>query len=124
MLRLSRARPEDRLAIIMKMSGCDMLQLEGGLDDTGMLSLRWIRRSRSGWAWLDDVDAPLGETAEHYRVVVIGSAGLVEANSTVPSIEICSVELAAVEAGAATVEARQVRDFAASRPATINIILS
>ena len=30
----------------------------------------WIRRSRSGFAWLDGVDAPLGEGVESYRVEV------------------------------------------------------
>lgn len=36
------------------------------LDPDGVL--RWARRSRAGWRWLDGADAPLGEEAELYRV--------------------------------------------------------
>ncbi len=38
--------------------------------DDGAIRLRWIRRSRQGWAWLDGVDAPLGEAEERYRLVI------------------------------------------------------
>ena len=96
----------------------------GGLDSSGNLSLDWIRRSRNGWAWLDEVDVPLGESTEQYRVTIAGSAGLVEAVSLVPNIAIPASALAAAGAGAAIVEVRQVGDFAASRPASISIILS
>ncbi|MCE7798641.1 phage tail protein [Sphingobium sufflavum] len=34
------------------------------------LEVRWVRRSRLGWAWRDGVDAPLGEEQEAYRVEV------------------------------------------------------
>lgn len=34
----------------------------------GMVRLRWIRRSRNGFAWPDFVDVPLGEAGECYRV--------------------------------------------------------
>ncbi|WP_454279041.1 phage tail protein [Sphingomonas sp. Marseille-Q8236] len=39
-------------------------------DAEGRVTLGWTRRSRIGWRWLDRVDAPLGEEAERYRVVV------------------------------------------------------
>lgn len=32
------------------------------------LDLRWTRRARGGWTWLDGVDAPLHEQAESYLV--------------------------------------------------------
>jgi len=99
------------------------VHLSGGLDSSGNLSLQWIRRSRSGWAWLDEVDAPLGESTEQYRVTVAGTAGLVEATSLVPNIEISASDLAGAGTGAAAVEVRHVGDFAVSRPATISIIL-
>ena len=38
--------------------------------DGGDLLFSWRRRSRSGFAWLDGVDAPLGEAREAYRVGV------------------------------------------------------
>jgi hypothetical protein len=34
----------------------------------GTIRVSWIRRSRSGWAWLDGADAPLGEESERYRL--------------------------------------------------------
>jgi len=36
----------------------------------GAVVLSWTRRSREGWAWLDGVDAPIGEERELYRVSV------------------------------------------------------
>lgn len=98
--------------------------IQGGLDGSGNLSLSWIRRSRRGWAWLDEVDAPLGESAEQYRVTVVGAGGSVEAISGVQQIVIPAADLAAAGSGAATVEVRQIGDFAASRPASISVILS
>jgi len=41
----------------------------------GDLHLAWIRRSRAGWNWIDGVDAPLGEEAEHYRLTIAPLAG-------------------------------------------------
>ena len=34
-------------------------------------SIGWIRRSRGGFAWLDNIDAPLAEDTETYRVAVM-----------------------------------------------------
>ncbi|MES2337807.1 MAG: phage tail protein [Pseudomonadota bacterium] len=34
----------------------------------GALALRWVRRSRSGWHWIDGVDAPLVEESELYAL--------------------------------------------------------
>jgi hypothetical protein len=36
---------------------------------SGDTELRWIRRSREGWAWRDAVETPLSEEREAYRVV-------------------------------------------------------
>lgn len=36
----------------------------------GGATLRWTRRSRAGWRWIDGVDAPLGEERERYRVTL------------------------------------------------------
>ncbi|SNS16844.1 Putative phage tail protein [Sphingomonas laterariae] len=37
--------------------------------------IRWTRRSRNGWSWIDGADAPLGEEAERYRLVIAPSVG-------------------------------------------------
>ncbi|QXQ05498.1 phage tail protein [Sphingosinicellaceae bacterium] len=47
--------------------------------DGGDAVFAWKRRSRSGFAWLDGVDAPVGESAESYRVEVRRGATLVRA---------------------------------------------
>jgi hypothetical protein len=39
------------------------------------LIFTWIRRSRSGWSWLERVDAPLAEEQERYTVTVKPSQG-------------------------------------------------
>ena len=39
-------------------------------DTAGGAILEWVRRSRSGFAWRDAVDVPLGEDSEMYRVTV------------------------------------------------------
>ncbi len=74
--------------------------------------------------WLDEIDASLGESAEQYRVTVNSGAGRVEASSAMPQIVISAADLVGAGTGAATVDVRQIGDFAASRPATLSIILS
>jgi hypothetical protein len=46
----------------------------------GAIRISWIRRSRSGWAWLDGTDVPLGEDGELYRLTLSsgGAARIVE----------------------------------------------
>lgn len=43
----------------------------------GDILLRWVRRSRAGFDWIDGVDAPLAEEAEHYRIEILDGAGTV-----------------------------------------------
>ena len=35
---------------------------------SGDWDIRWVRRSRNGWAWIDGSDTPLGEEREEYAV--------------------------------------------------------
>lgn len=42
--------------------------LTASYDLASGLSVAWMRRSRTGFAWLDGSDAPLGEASEAYRV--------------------------------------------------------
>ena len=44
--------------------------------DDGGFDLSCVRSSRTGWAWLDGVDAPLGEDREAYRLTIARSDGL------------------------------------------------
>jgi hypothetical protein len=38
----------------------------------GDINIAWVRRSRSGWSWLDGGDAPLAEESEAYRLTLSG----------------------------------------------------
>jgi hypothetical protein len=44
------------------------VHLEGGRNGAGDLIASWIRRTRTGGAWLSGADVPLGEASEQYRV--------------------------------------------------------
>jgi hypothetical protein len=51
------------------------VQIGGGRNTIGDLSLKWIRRSRVGGEWRDYADVELGETTEAYEVdVMYGNA--------------------------------------------------
>ncbi|MDO7843754.1 phage tail protein [Sphingomonas immobilis] len=49
----------------------------------GDVFLRWTRRSRAGWRWIDGVDAPLAEEREAYRLTIEsgGVARIVETSA-------------------------------------------
>ena len=83
--------------------------------------LRWTRRSRGGFAWIDGVDAPLGEAREQYRVVMASSAQNIELSTAEPTLLIDAATIGALGAGSIGVSVQQVGDYAISRP--IQIIL-
>lgn len=99
------------------------VDLDATLESTGELALSWTRRSRMGFAWVDEIDAPLGETVEQYRVTIAGSASEAEFVSEQPSFTVPAVNVAALGAGPAAIDVRQVGDFAASQPARLGITL-
>lgn len=93
--------------------------LSANSDGSGGLAIGWIRRSRSGWAWLDEVDAPLGEAREAYRVTLSSLAGSIERIVFEPSAAFTAADLAPVGASPWTIGVRQLGDQAASVPATL-----
>jgi hypothetical protein len=72
---------------------------------------------------VDEIDAPLGESREQYRVTVTGPLGSIELLSDAPEATIPAADLARVGSGPATVEVRQIGDGAASRPAQCNVVI-
>lgn len=88
------------------------------------LDLTWVRRSRSGWGWLDSVDAPIGEAIERYHGRLSGAVGTTEFESATPGASLTAVQVAALGAGTATVTVTQIGDLAASREATLTILLA
>jgi hypothetical protein len=79
-------------------------------------AVRWTRRSRAGWRWLDRVDAPLGEEREAYRVTVASVEGVRELELDAPAVALTSGERAG-----ATVTVRQRGTHAESLPAVLTI---
>ena len=70
-------------------------------DGTWVLS--WIRRSRDGWAWLDGVDAPLGEETERYRLILMPDAGATwTEESASPKLILTPAKIASLRASGAT----------------------
>ena len=86
----------------------------------GTIRIGWTRRSRSGWAWLDNGDAPLGEDAERYRLVATlsgGRARSVELGALGWDYSLADQALdGATAPGAVTVSVVQLGTYAASLP--------
>jgi hypothetical protein len=90
----------------------------------GGVEFRWERRSRHGWAWIDEVDAPIGESREAYEVTVIGSTASLKFVASQAQLMITREQLSAAGTGPATVQLRQIGVWAVSRPAELNLVLS
>lgn len=45
-------------------------ELGGGRDGDGNITLTWVRRTRIGGSWVDNVDAPLSEDTESYGLYI------------------------------------------------------
>jgi hypothetical protein len=90
------------------------------VDGVGDRTIGWIRRSRSGWAWADYVDAPLGEEAELYRLrVMAGEIVLRSVEVAVPEFAYSAAMAAADEAAGGstlTLEIVQIGARGVSRP--------
>lgn len=96
------------------------LRAEAGA--TGIL-VSWVRRSRRGWIWADEMDAPLGESAERYRVTFAGAAGTVEIETQQAGCAIATPELAQLGPGPCSISVRQLGDAAVSRATTVSLTL-
>ncbi|WP_338446656.1 phage tail protein [Pelagerythrobacter marensis] len=86
---------------------------------SGALALGWIRRARGAWRWLPEVEAPLVEEAERYRVGVGPlESPLASWETATPRLTIDADRRAALSASApaAPVWVRQIGSFAASDP--------
>lgn len=78
-----------------------------------------MARRRTGS--LAQIDAPLGESLERYRVTISGSTASIEVQTDEPALTVAASELAQLGAAQASIEVRQIGDAAASRPAQISI---
>jgi hypothetical protein len=99
------------------------VDLQTASDAGGNLAITWTRRSRSGFAWIDGIDAPLGEASEAYRVTINGPAGTLDLPTSQPALNVSAADMAALGSGAATIQVRQIGEVAASRPAEITLTI-
>ncbi|RZT57169.1 putative tail protein [Sphingomonas sp. BK036] len=72
----------------------------------GSATVRWTRRSRAGWRWIDGVDSPLAEESEAYRVTVSTPAGTRDVEVAAPMVSVSAAERA--EGAVVTVRQRGV----------------
>lgn len=91
------------------------VHLAASSNDDGGATIRWVRRSRNGWRWIDGVDAPLGEEAERYRVTITAGEAERTVESAVPAVSITAAERYA----GVTISVRQAGSHGLSNPAAI-----
>jgi hypothetical protein len=58
------------------------VQVGGGRNAAGDLTINWVRRTRIGGEWRDSVDVPLGEASEQYQVDILNGGSVVRTIST------------------------------------------
>ena len=98
------------------------VHLGAGVAANGDIVLRWTRRSRAGWAWDGQSEAPRGEDREAYRVVLTGEG--FERVLTVARPRAVYRKAQQVEdglTGPLAVAVSQIGTFGDSRPATLII---
>ena len=91
----------------------------------GTISLSWARRSRGGWAWLDEVDQPLVEQSELYEIGIGPAASSVRSFvSATPFLTLDAVTVSDLEAShaGAAIWVRQSGSFGKSFPLLLGTI--
>jgi len=83
----------------------------------GSAEVRWMRRSRLGWDWIDGVDAPLGEESERYQVTILRAEGPQVVEMLEPRIALSAGERVA----ATGIVVRQIGAHGLSRPAMLEL---
>jgi hypothetical protein len=83
----------------------------------GDLMIRWIRRSRRGWAWASGSDMSLGEEIERYRVELVGTGFARTAFVDGPEYLYLAADRAADGGGSVSIAIVEIGTYAASRAA-------
>ena len=81
----------------------------------GNATVRWTRRSRAGWRWIDGVDAPLAEEIEAYRVTVTAGGTLRDVDVAEPFVSVTAAE----RVGSVSIAVRQRGVFGESLVANL-----
>ena len=88
------------------------VQVGGGRNASGDLTINWIRRSRISAEWRDYVDAGLGETTESYEIEVLNT-------SVSPAVVVRT--LTATTNTVQYTAAQQTTDFSSPLPAAVTV---
>lgn len=88
------------------------VQIGGGRNASGDLTINWIRRSRINAEWRDYVDAGLGETTESYEIEVLNT-------SVSPAVVVRT--LTATTNTVQYTAAQQTTDFSSPLPAAVTV---
>jgi hypothetical protein len=100
------------------------VHLRASRNADGGVAISWARRSRSGWAWVNGADAPLGEQSEAYEVTISGAGFERRARAAQPSYVYGPSEQASDGAsGSVTIAVAQIGTHARSRNATRILVL-
>jgi hypothetical protein len=73
---LSSAGSEDFIYTGVALKPYSPVQVIGTRDDSNNLTIDWIRRTRIGGAWQDNIDVPLNETAEVYEIDIMNGSNV------------------------------------------------
>jgi Putative phage tail protein len=97
------------------------VHLRGERLGDGRIDLSWSRRSRDGWRWIDNVDAPLAEESERYALTITPDVGVVVQVETMATGYSYTPPFGA---SSTTVSIVQIGTFGPSRAAVLNFNLS
>jgi hypothetical protein len=79
---LSITNPNDFTNTGVGLKPFSPVNIAGGRDASGNIYISWLRRTRIGGGWLDNVDAPLGEASESYSVDIMNGSAVVRTVAT------------------------------------------
>ena len=96
-------------------------QLAAEIAVDGSLAVRWVRRSRRGWAWIDAVDVPADPDLAGYRVTLTRTGAATDYSVGDTSLALTATQVSALGTGPITIAAQQIGSFGLSRPATLII---
>lgn len=105
---LTQTSEEEFTNTSRRMKPLSPCQLVAGRDGNGDWQIAWVRRTRYQAQWLDEVDAPLGETSEAYEVDVMSGSTVVRT-------------ISATTQSASYSAANWLADFGSPTPVTLTI---
>lgn len=95
--------------------------LQGAFASDGSLAIRWVRRSRLAWAWIDEIEAPADPGVQGFRLRLLGASGAIARDCADTQTLFSAADVAGIGDGPITIDVHQLGMLSLSRPATITI---